>query len=546
MRITFILLFIITISFSLQAEQLERRQGELIVKLKASHSIEGFIKKFNTSYRVNIDLQIKTTISKNHDIYLLTFDESQYRADQMLDDIRAQSSVVYAQFNHLYETRSTKPNDAHYNRQWDMNRIAAPEVWNLTSGGTTMNGDTIVVAVLDGSFDDEHEDLLPNLWHNKAEIPNDGIDNDGNGYVDDCTGWNFKHSTDDHRMLSGTGLNHGTGVAGIIGAKGNNGIGVTGVSWNVKLMLLSVVGTDSQIASAYFYALDQRKLYNQTNGQKGALVVATSISMGRSYATSEQFPLWCEMFDLMGEQGILSAAATANEGYDVDIFGDIPTSCSSDYLLTVTNTNDTDTRELNAAWGRESIDLSAPGSTCFTTRGNNEYGNFNGTSAATPHVAGAVALLYSMPCQKLADEAMTQPAQTALRVKDFILNGVDILRDLETSTVSGGRLNINNSLKEMRYYCGGTTGDLKVQIFPNPVNHNEDISITYETPDFEYYTIKIYNTLGQLIKSKTILPPDFADKQTTISTQDLSAGIYFLSIHSTTDKTVFTDRFVVR
>ena len=143
-------------------------------------------------------------------------------------------------------------------------------------------------------------------------------------------------------------------------------------------MLLSVIGTDAQVASAYFYALEQRRLFNETKGKQGALVVATSISMGRSFATAEDFPLWCDMFDLMGEQGILSAGATANEGYDVDFFGDIPTSCASDYLISVTNINDTDTKEFNAAWGRNSIDLGAPGSTCFTTKAGNAYGNFNG------------------------------------------------------------------------------------------------------------------------------------------------------------------------
>src|SRR5690606_36199811 len=141
------------------------------------------------------------------------------------------------------------------------------------------------------------------------EIPNNGIDDDGNGYVDDFLGWDADAADDD--ITGGTfGGGHGTPVAGIVGAKGNNGIGVTGVNWNVKLMIVVGGGNEAQAIAAYSYPLSLRKLYNQTGGQRGAFVVSTNASWGIDFTQASTAPLWCAMYDTLGAYGILNAGAT--------------------------------------------------------------------------------------------------------------------------------------------------------------------------------------------------------------------------------------------
>jgi serine protease len=205
-------------------------------------------------------------------------------------------------------------------------------------------------------------------------------------------------------------------------------------------------GNEADAIAAYDYPLTLRKKYNQSGGQYGAFVVCTNASWGVDNTTAASAPLWCAMYDSLGSCGILNAGATINSNTNVDIVGDLPTSCPSDFLIAVTNTDNSDQKIANAGYGLQSIDLAAPGEGAFTVSTPNTYGAFNGTSAATPHVAGAIALLYSAPCMQLAYRAKADPVGTALLVKDFILRGVDTLAALQGITSSGGRLNIYKSM----------------------------------------------------------------------------------------------------
>ncbi|MBP8754784.1 MAG: S8 family serine peptidase, partial [Chitinophagales bacterium] len=214
--------------------------------------------------------------------------------------------------------RSTIPNDLSFPLQWNFYNdgttggiadadIDADEAWDITTGGLTALGDSIVIAVIDDGFDINHLDL--NFWKNYNEIPSNGIDDDGNGYIDDFNGWNVLTETDvlDEYL-------HGTHVSGIAGAKGNNGFGVTGVNWDVKIMAVSIglAVYESNALEAYAYVFDQRKLYDETNGEKGAFVVVTNSSFGIDYQLPEDYPIWCAMYDSLGRLGILNAAATIN------------------------------------------------------------------------------------------------------------------------------------------------------------------------------------------------------------------------------------------
>ena len=296
-------------------------------------------------------------------------------------------------------TFGVNPDDSFFSDQWDMAKIGLPDVWETTTGGLTVNGDTIVVAVLDSGFDIDHPDLRDNIWQNLEEIPNDNIDNDNNGYIDDIYAWNFRDSSNIHHLHA-----HGHSVAGIVGAKGNNGLGVTGVSWNVKVMVLDTKAI-SDIISAYEYVIDQRQRYNESNGTKGAFVVATNASFGKDRAFCEEYPVWGGMYDLMGEVGILTGAGTANSSWDVEEFGDMPTTCTSDFIITTLNTNEADEKHSGSAYGGVSIDIGSPGQGSFTIKLNDDYGDFGGNSAAAPHLTGAIGLLYSVPCPEIADGA---------------------------------------------------------------------------------------------------------------------------------------------
>ncbi len=355
----------------------------------------------------------------------------------------------------------TLPNDPLFAQQWHHRNNGVPGglpnadldsdlAWTFATGGLTPAGDTIVVAVIDGGIDQLHPDLVANLWRNWAEIPNDGIDNDQNGYIDDVRGWNVLKNSDE---IGGLSAAHGTPVSGIIGAQGNNGIGGSGVNWKVKIMFVATGGTVADVLAAYEYIWQARRRYNRTGGKQGAFVVAVNNSFGTNLGVPAQAPLWCAAFDSLGQAGILSVAATANSPIDVDVLGDLPTTCPSDYLISVTSLARTDKKALNAAWGKQHIDLGAYGDGVFSTASVGSYGTFSGTSFAAPMVSGAVALLYSASCPRLIAEAQINPATAALRVKKWLLESVSPNPSLLGITLSGGRLNLASLLEAYQDGC---------------------------------------------------------------------------------------------
>jgi serine protease len=353
------------------------------------------------------------------------------------------------------------PNDSLYSKQWQYNNtgqgggnvgadLSAENAWAITTGGVTALGDTIVVAIVDDGLDIKHEDIKDNLWINKLEIPNDNIDNDNNGYIDDVNGWNAGANNNNVSVNGG----HGTQVTGIIGARGNNKIGVTGINWNVKLMPINYgSATEDNAIASYAYIYKMRKRYNISNGKEGAYVVVANSSWGIDNTKAEEAPLWCAMYDSLGSIGVLSVAATANANTNVDIAGDLPTSCTSEYLIAVTNINKFDTKQPNAAYGKKSIDIGAYGEDVFTIATNNRYRAFGGTSASSPQVAGAVALMYGVPCIKIAELSKSNPSIAALMIKDVILNQSKSNASLTDLTVTGNKLNLFTSVNSINNIC---------------------------------------------------------------------------------------------
>jgi hypothetical protein len=446
----FILLILSLFIFTTTAQNSsDRIPGELLIMLKkgANPDIDPSLKTSIEALGMSIDKKV----TRSFNIWLIRFDEQSQIADKVLQRIKNHPMVEIAQFNHLVHERETLPDDPNFNQQWAFKNtgqaggtpgadIKATEAWDISTSGVTALGDTIVVAVVDGGIDLNHFDI--NLFKNRNEIPSNNIDDDNNGYIDDYNGWNAYNN-------SGNLVphDHGTHVAGIIGAKTNNGLGVAGVSYNAKILPVAGSGSsDVLVAAAYDYVYTMRKQYNESMGQAGAFIVASNSSFGVNQGDPVNYPLWGAMYDSMGLVGIANVAATANAGWDVDIESDIPTAMTNESLITVTNTTNLDVRNSQAAWGLNSIDLGAPGTNIFSTRQNNLYGSKTGTSMATPMVSGSVALMYAVTDSTRMQEYKMFPTLAVSRFKRYLIATVDTISSLATTTVSGGRLNLLNAI----------------------------------------------------------------------------------------------------
>ncbi len=360
--------------------------------------------------------------------------------------------MKYAQPDHVVKLRQS-PNDPELKSQWSLNGLSsrgdieATKAWELGTGGKDTEGKDLVVAVIDGGVDTSHKDLKENIWANSNEIPGNQKDDDGNGYIDDVNGWN---AVEDNGVVKGSagdqGYLHGTHVAGIIGAQGNNRLQVAGLNWNTKIMaVVGSSGETSVVAKAYGYVIAQKKLWIESEGKQGANIVVTNSSFGVDEAdcSSADFSLWNDLYNEMGSLGILSVVATSNADVDVDEIGDVPSGCKSPYIISVTNTDSEDEKYSGGAgFGAKSIHLGAPGTEILSTVPGDKTKKLTGTSMATPHVTGAVALLHSLASKKFVEEYKKDPKKAAKELKTILLKSVDAVSSLKGNTITEGRLNV--------------------------------------------------------------------------------------------------------
>ena len=349
--------------------------------------------------------------------------------------------VRYIEPNRVLTIDNT-PNDTSYSQLYGLNNtgqtggtpdadIDAPEAWDIATGSST-----IAVGVIDTGVDYNHPDLAANIWTNPGEIAGNGVDDDGDGYVDDIHGYDFYNN--DGNPIDDN--NHGTHVSGTIGAVGNNNLGVVGVNWNVTIVAIKFLGaggsgsTAGAIASVN-YATALRNLYVSSGGALGANIVLTSNSWGGGgFSTALQ-----DAIDASGAAGMLFVAAAGNNGANNDSSPFYPASYTSANVISVAATDSTDRYASFSNWGATTVDLAAPGVSILSTTRNNTYSSFSGTSMATPHVAGAAALLWS-----------TAPSLTAAQVKQQLLDTTDFIGNIGSNssrpTVTNGRLNLYSAL----------------------------------------------------------------------------------------------------
>lgn len=516
--------------------------NEFIVLLNTGEDITSMLLAENLSALITD----KSQVSKSPNVWLLKTSGGNDDATVLL--LKKTTGIIIAQRNHRFEYRIA-PNDTLYaSSQWSMNNtgqtggtpgadISAEQAWNITTGGLTALGDSIVIAIIDNGFYLPHADL--NFWKNYQEIPGDAIDNDFNGYIDDYNGW---HAGNNNDII--TSANHGTHVAGIAGAIGNNSLGVAGVNWNVKIMPVQPSSSNEVlVVGAYSYVYAMRKKYNLSNGDSGAFVVATNSSFGINYGQPDSFPVWCAMYDSLGSVGILSAGAGPNLSQDVDVIGDMPTGCASDWLISVTNTNSTDVLNGNACWGDTTIDLAAPGTNIMSTYpATTDYNFSSGTSMATPHVAGAVALMWAAACDTLVEMYRTNPASVALTMKQILLQSVDTLASLQGKLVSNGRLNLYKAILDVQNYCLILSDDENISsqensilIFPNPAENQLAIS----SGQLAISDVEIYSVLG----TRWQMAEGRRQKKIMLDVSHLPAGMYF--VKTKTEKGITVSKVVI-
>jgi hypothetical protein len=440
----------------MSAQSGQRASGEILTSLATGADGHFLAKKHGKSTRAEL-------LAPSLGIWLF---RSSVPETELLEWLRRQPEVREAQFNHLLEHRGSPlellPNDPFFAQQWHLRNdgstgglvgadLEASLAWENSTGGLSAMGDTIVLAVIDRGIDQFHPDLAPNLWRNWAEMPNNGLDDDQNGFADDFRGWNVLSQND---FIQGVSSVHGTPVSAVMAAKGDNGIGGAGVNWDAKIMFVASLGTESHALAAFDYVLRARKLYQSSGGAKGAFVVALNCSWGINFGQPADAPLWCAAFDSLGKAGILTVAATANLPVNVDEVGDLPTAGPSDFLISVTSLNQWDVKATTAAWGSKHIDLGAFGDSISTAASGGGQGIFSGTSFAAPQVAGAIGLLYAAPCPNLSIMAKSDPEAAALWVRGLLLDNTVPNLSLEGKTASNGRLSLYRPLHAYKQQCG--------------------------------------------------------------------------------------------
>jgi subtilisin family serine protease len=309
----------------------------------------------------------------------------------------------------------------------------AERAWAASIWGNS----NVVIGVIDEGIQVTHPDLLPNIWVNPNEIAGDGLDNDGNGYVDDVNGFDFYNN--DGSVYDGTADDHGTHVAGTIGARGGNGIGVAGVAWNVKMISAKFLGPSGGYTSDAVRALD----YLTALKNSGVNIVATNNSWGGGGYSSSLHAAIIRS----ANAGILFVAAAGNAASNNDSTANYPSNYSTlvsasgqpaasyESVIAVAAIDSNGAMASFSNFGATQVDIGAPGVAINSTLPGSTYGAYSGTSMATPHVAGGVALI-----------ASARPTMTPKDIRDALLTTAKPTLSLTGRTVTGGRLDLAAAL----------------------------------------------------------------------------------------------------
>ncbi|ADV45527.1 S8 family serine peptidase [Nitratifractor salsuginis] len=423
--------------------------GEVIVTYKSLTQLKGL-------RGLDARLHRFATLSRLEGRSILAVHSSSLSTQELIRYFQNDPNVVDVHPNYIYHLNQT-PNDTYFDQLWAMKNtgqeingksgtpgadINATKAWDVSTGSSDY-----VVAILDTGVDYLHDDLKENIWSNSAECNgNAGVDDDDNGYTDDCHGYDFAADNDGNNdsdpmpddPVDDNGHYHGTHVAGTIGAKGNNNLGVTGVNWNVTLLPVKVFrpsggGYESDILEGIDYVA--------TLKNAGVNIVAINASYGGSGSDDTMK----NAIKSLGDLGILFVAAAGNDGDNNDRNPQYPASYDLDNIVAVAATDQNDQLTSFSNYGRKTVDLAAPGENILSTYPRDDsnvsrYAYADGTSMATPHVTGSVALVWDALHTKISGES--NASVQAQIIKRHILANVDHLADLNGKVLTGGRLDL--------------------------------------------------------------------------------------------------------
>jgi subtilisin family serine protease len=364
----------------LRYAQNDRREvAEYLIHFKPDRSSASTIDRFMTAHHL-IALKRLPRV----DVWLVAPSDPSHPIDAHA--LAAEDAVAWIELNGTVYASGVVPNDPFYDSQQRpyLELMGLPQAWSWTTG------DTPPIAFVDTGVDLDHPDLVDNLWTNTGEIPANGLDDDGNDYIDDVNGWNFVAASNNPQDDAG----HGSHVAGIAAARGNNGLGIAGMAWRARIMPLKALrsngsGSWAAVAEAIIYAADN-----------GARIINLSLGGSDSSQTIEAAVNYAR------NHGCLLIAAAGNGGLAVDY------PARSAGVLAVAATDNDDVRWLNSNYGPE-VDVAAPGVGILSTSRTGWYFFLDGTSMSTAHVSGLAALIWSMRPALSADEVADVITSTA-------------------------------------------------------------------------------------------------------------------------------------
>ena len=359
-------------------------------------------------------------------IYVLDLENpSRENVIDTIEKLKAMPNIEYAEPNYnVYEF--CEPNDTYYQngKQAVLDLIGAKKLWDFD-----IDCSDVAVGVMDSGIQTNHEDLIDNIWVNTGEIVGDGIDNDGNGYIDDIYGWNCGDSNGDVSYVS----NHGIHVAGIVSAVTDNSKGVASVARNAKIASIKIFNSSGKSTLSYIIEGINYAKKNDINiincSFGGAGWGSTSVSIVKS--AIEAVP---DIFFVIAAGNI----ATSTPQPDNDQTAVYPSQLTKDFdnVISVANTTSSDELSSTSHYGATSVDIAAPGTGIYSTIPTSSYGTMSGTSMATPMVASAVAVMRAV-----------NPNISAKEIKETLCSSSDKLSTLTGKVISGGRLNAYNAVK---------------------------------------------------------------------------------------------------
>ena len=445
--------------------------------------------------------------------------------EQAINALSHNPNVELAEPNYEVTIQLT-PNDPRFPDLWGMENIQqtgglydadvdAPEAWDINTGSQQL-----IVAVIDTGIDYSHEDIADNMWVNSGETPDNGIDDDGNGFIDDVYGYDFVNMDGDPADDHG----HGTHCAGTIAAVGDNSIGVVGVNWNSRVMAVKFLGSGGS---------------GSTAGAINAIDYAVSMGanvLSNSWGGGGFSQALLDAINDASNAGVLFVAAAGNASNNNDSYPTYPATYDAPNVIAVAATDHNDNRASFSSYGATTVDLGAPGvsvlssvptescSLCSSTG----YRYLNGTSMATPHVSGAAALLWSH-----------SPSLTMEEVKTVLMDTVDPIPALAGITVTGGRLNVNNALLLNLDYSVSVSPMTQTIIFGESTTYT--ITVTSRNDFSGSVTLSADSPdpgITTTITNIEVTPPANGSVSTTLTVStasDLSRGSYFINVQATDD-----------